>query len=326
MSKKVKLISIFAVVVLFLAALFIFIKKKEKEVVIVPKVTIISMQGQEVFKEDFERDFLEENPHLNLDRGDEYYLNALKREYAHSRAEEMLLKRIAKREKVTVVSEEVTKEIERLMDGYSKMSFNEMLKSEGMTLDELRRLTLTRLILQKVLNEIIYKDITISDDEVSAFYNQFKSSFHHPEQYKIKKITVEDEIRAKEAYEKLKKKEIDFDTATEEYSIVLDPTNIDEQDYIEKSGIPEEFESAFSSLKPGNITNVINTPKGFHILKLEDVKPERIASIDEVSTRIERILREQKEKKAYSIFMNEAKQKYNLYIFDDYFKVKKDEE
>ena len=45
----------------------------------------------------------------------------------------------------------------------------------------------------KVLDEKVYSEITISDEEVTAFYNQFKGSFFRPDLFKISKITLQDE-------------------------------------------------------------------------------------------------------------------------------------
>ena len=312
---------ILLVLLLIIAALILLRKnsRQQKTDLIKPKVAIIKMKGRVIFAEEFDEAFMQENPQLKIGREDEYYLNALKKEFAYELIDDILLLKLAEQSGITVKYDEVSAEMALLKDGYTKESFDSMLENEGLSEDDIKNLTKKRLLIKKILDEKIYHDITITDEEINNFYEHFKVSFLMPEQYKIAKITVQDESRAKEVSERLMAKEITFEAAMEEYSEFIEPLEPEGKGYVPKSGIPEEFENALTELKTGEISNIINTANGFHILKFIDIKKEHIAPLEEVKERIERMLREQKEKLAYREFMSEYRKEMEVYIYDDYF-------
>jgi foldase protein PrsA len=290
-----------------------------------PKVPVINISGSPIYAEEFEKAFLEENSQIELLRGDEYYIKVLKKEFAYKLVDEIILTELAVKSNIKVNREEILSELNHMKEGYTKESFDEMLKGEGITIAQLKGSIKKRLTLKKVLDEKVYNDIAVSDDEIADFYNQFKNNFYKPTEYKIEVITVQDEARAKEAYKRLKSKEIDFASAKEEYSILVEPLNVDEREYVPKSGLPEEFEVALLGLKPGRITGIVNTTKGFHILKLDDKKNGYIPSIDDIRDKIKRILLEKKQKMAYRNFIHDYRKEKSVIIFDDYFEAKQNE-
>ena len=329
MSKKkysLKIILILLILLAIAAAFFMRnAKKKEAQVVIVPKIVVIKLKGTLITDEDFEKRFITANPDLG-DMDDKYYLNVLKKDYAYKLADEIILKRFAAGSGISVSKEELNAELAGMKEGYTGDSFKEMLASEGLTFAGLKTSIEKRLLMQKVLGEKVFSEITVSDNEIADFYHLFKNNYITPERYKIERITVQDEARASEVYELLKSKKIDFGAARDEYSLSENSEDEVEVDYIPASGLTEEVYNAIVELKSGNMTGIINNSDGFHIIKLLDRKKARQLKLEEVKGNIDRLLRENKEKAIYSTFINDLRKENDIVILDDYFKVPSDED
>jgi foldase protein PrsA len=294
-----------------------FYQKKKAEAEKAPELFVIKINGKTIYEKKFEKIFEENNAELERQKGDEYYINTLKKEYAYTLANELMLIKFALEYDISVTKKEVLEEIDRIKEGYTDESFKETLKHEGITLDKLKDSTKNRLLLKKVSEKKVYNDIVITDDEVLDFYKQ--------DEYKIDQITFQDEALALTIYNEIKSGETDFASAQEKYSSGAEPLGAKDAGYIPKSGFPEEFEEALETLKSGEMAEVIHSAFGYHILMLQDKKGKHIPKIDKLKDKIKRILREKKEKTAYSNFMNNLRKEKRIVINDDYFKALENE-
>ena len=137
-------------------------------------------------------------------------------------------------------------------------------------------------------------DVTVSDDEVSAWYEENKDQYRDEEQRRVSHILIEtgdDEEAAKAKAEALLaeiKGGVDFATVAEESSEdSFSAENGGDLDYITPGMMDDAFDSAVFSLKNvGDVTDVVKTEFGFHIIKLTDLKPETIKPFSDVAGEI----------------------------------------
>jgi len=73
-----------------------------------------------------------------------------------------------------------------------------------------------------------------------------------------------------------------------------------------------EIDEILFNLQPGDISPVIRTPAGYHLFLVESFRPSRQAKLDELRTRIRRVVREQKAQVRFKKWM--AKLKADSYI------------
>ncbi len=137
-------------------------------------------------------------------------------------------------------------------------------------------------------------DVTVSDDDVSAWYEENKDQYRDEEQRRVSHILIEtgdDEAAAKAKAEALLaeiKGGADFATVAEESSEdSFSAENGGDLDYITPGMMDDAFDSAVFSLKNvGDVTDVVKTEFGFHIIKLTDLKPETIKPFSDVAGEI----------------------------------------
>lgn len=153
-------------------------------------------------------------------------------------------------------------------------------------------------------------DVTVSDDDVSAWYEENKDQYRDEEQRRVSHILIEtgdDEAAAKAKAEALLAEirgGADFATVAEENSEdSFSAENGGDLDYITPGMMDDAFDSAVFSLKNvGDVTDVVKTEFGFHIIKLTDLKPETIKPFSDVAGEIrENIITEKATDRFYEL-------------------------
>ncbi|WLQ15296.1 SurA N-terminal domain-containing protein [Hahella aquimaris] len=164
----------------------------------------------------------------------------------------------------------------------------------------------------------------VSDEEISARYEQEKKDFHVSEQRRAAHILIEtsDDVsdeqalaKAKEVEQKLKDGG-DFAALAKEFSNDLGSAN-DGGDlgYAQEGAFVKPFEEKLFSMNVGEISEPVKTEYGYHIIKLNDVKAVEMPSLEESR---DRIVKELQEQKADSLFVEvNAKLKDVTYTADD---------
>ena len=104
--------------------------------------------------------------------------------------EEIVQQRAAKMN-LTATNEEVDAKLAEMKAPYTEEQFNERLKASNHTLDEVKHDLRRSLTINKLLNKEINSKITVSDNDVSAYYNAHKLEFNLVEpQYHLAGIRV----------------------------------------------------------------------------------------------------------------------------------------
>lgn len=148
----------------------------------------------------------------------------------------------------------------------------------------------------------VRQQVTVSDADLQAFYQQNIAQYTTPEQLAASHILFridegdEAAIRTK-AEEVLKRARAgeDFGALAREFS--QDESNNQTGGSLGEFGrgtMVPEFEQAAFALKPGDISDLVQTSFGFHIIKVEQNQPAATRPLDEVRTEIEEQLKWQK--------------------------------
>ncbi len=209
---------------------------------------------------------------------------------------EIMLQR-AEKEGLMATDSEVDTKFTELRSTYTQEEFDRSLKQQGITRDDLRTQIRRDLSLQKLINKDIVSHITISDADVTAYYNANKAAFNFPEpQLHIAQIVVtpqrdanaqnlknnkaqnEEQARSKIATiaQRLKQGE-DFAQLAQNYS--EDPAtapNGGDLGYVGESALDKanpELKKLILAMNPGQISDVITTPEGYRIFRMISKEP-----------------------------------------------------
>jgi peptidyl-prolyl cis-trans isomerase C len=147
-----------------------------------------------------------------------------------------------------------------------------------------------------VINALVRDFITknpVKDADIKAEYERYKAQAGDKE-YHVRHILVATEPEAKAVIAKLKggakfedlaKTSLDSGTAA----------NGGDLDWATPASFPKVFSDAFVGLQKGAVTETaVQTPNGFHIIKLDDTRPTKLPALEEVKGQIEEALAQKK--------------------------------
>ncbi|MFQ5478095.1 MAG: peptidylprolyl isomerase [Candidatus Binatia bacterium] len=176
-------------------------------------------------------------------------------------------------------------------------------------IDDLER----RLVIQKVMRES--QSATVSDDDVRAYYLANKDQFS-ADRVKVSHILVEDEALANEILAKVKEDPSLFEKLAEEHSI--DKSNSKrggDLGFFGRGRMVKEFEdAAFALEEDGQLSDVVKTRFGHHIIKRTGREEGVQKSFDDVKTQIRVKLVNEKRRESTQKFLDEIKASAGLKI------------
>jgi peptidyl-prolyl cis-trans isomerase D len=152
----------------------------------------------------------------------------------------------------------------------------------------------------------VRQKVAVSPAEVQSYYNDNIQQFQSPEQVRASHILLKTEGKdeaavRKQAEDILKqvKAGADFAELAKKYSEDQgSKVSGGDLDYFGRGRMVPEFENAAFSMQPGQLSDLVKTQYGFHIIKVVDKKPGVTRSLDEVRAQITEQLQFQKAQQA----------------------------
>ena len=133
----------------------------------------------------------------------------------------------------------------------------------------------------------------VTDAEIKAEYDRFTKQTGDKE-YHLRHILVENEADANAIIAKIKGG-AKFEDLAKQSKDTGTAANGGDLDWASPSSFPPEFAAGFTGLQKGQVTEKpVKTQVGYHVIKLDDVRPAKLPSMDEVKPQIADALAQQK--------------------------------
>jgi peptidyl-prolyl cis-trans isomerase SurA len=215
-------------------------------------------------------------------------------------------------------------------NGLEEGQLAEMLESEGRSMESYKNHIRDQILVSKVVRFELGSRVSISERRIAKYYHDNQKDFWDPGKARVRHILIltEKGLSADKKKEKyLQAKEIlgevkggkDFAAAAKEYSEDISASEGGDVGFIEKGKMVPEFEKAVYSLKEGEISDIVETEYGYHIIKVEDVLMGGTLPLKDVKNKIQYILSNEKQKSAYDEWMSELRKAafIEISLFDD---------
>ena len=193
-------------------------------------------------------------------------------------------------------------------------SFDAYLKKIGLDEAQLRERISKGLIIRRLLHREVIRQIKVSEREMQAFYKKHPDFFIRRDEIRVRQIFIaadrsEDASSRGQALLRIQsiqnqlKQGANFTVLALEYS--EDPSKVRGGDlgYLERSEMIPAFADAAFALEPGQISDIVETPLGYHLIQLVDRIPTKQMAYRNARWKIERTLRRNKEEAAVSDYL-----------------------
>ena len=230
---------------------------------------------------------------------------------------------------IQVSDADVDAEIKRTKSQFpDAQSFQTAMKARGMTESELRRDTRKTMAVNRFLEGNVWKNLTVSPEQVKSFYDSNKEDFQHAAQIRVSHILIRvpegastaDRAAAKQrATALLEQLKAGADFAALAHKQSQDPATAPEGGdlgYIAKGEMDDAFEKAAFALSPGQLSDVVSTPYGLHIIRVTDRRGAGYTPLPEVDERIRSVLIKFEHQKRQADFVAQLRQKAKVEVLD----------
>ncbi len=227
----------------------------------------------------------------------------------------------ARSRKYDIQEDQIVLEVNKQIDLAKKRfgderDFFKELKKEGKTLADLkkdyRKEITDELLRQKIVRDEVTSKIDASDDKVKEYYRQ---KFYR---VRARHILVKTKAEATKLYYQLKDG-ADFEELAKKHSIDPSAGNGGDLGYFARGVMIPSFEEAAFSLAKGEFSEPVQTPFGYHLIKVEDIeKPQEIKPLSREELKALRKEYRAKELRfRYDAWIKDLKEKAVVEIMDE---------
>jgi len=209
----------------------------------------------------------------------------------------------------------------------SDEAYNADLAKRGMTADQFRREIEIGILAEELFNKRTASIKPVSEQDVRAFYENNEERFVQPERVKASHILLtvnkddSDAIRAQKKAEAQRilgelKKGADFAEMARKFSDCPSKQQGGDLGYFERGRMVPEFEKVAYGLKTGQMSGIVETQFGYHIIKTTEHTAASTAPFDEAKQNIMQYLTEQKKQQALMTYFDSLRGASNVQILD----------
>ena len=181
------------------------------------------------------------------------------------------------------------------------------------------------LVIRKIIDDQFASKAVVTDKEIRSYYDENRDSFRQPEQVKASHILIKTDAgneagkaAARKKMEDIRKKALegqDFASLARTYSEDVTGPKGGDLGYIRQGQILKPVEDALFALKPGEVSEVVETGIGYHLVKAYDRKPETTIPFETVKDRLRTLLKQGKGQQEANAYIGKVREKARVEIF-----------
>jgi parvulin-like peptidyl-prolyl isomerase len=244
-------------------------------------------------------------------RQEEVDFKNLKKALLEQLIEKRLILMEAQKMGITVSDDEVEDAFTTIKRSYPQGRFDEVVRDEAARRqwkESLRQ----RLLIEKVINRVSQLTSPIDEHDLRKYFKKHRSQFALPEQVRARQIVVKDRQEAEGLLRRIKRGE-SFEELARRHSIGPEADIGGDLGFFGRGDMPEEFDAVFS-LKPGETSDIVHSPYGYHIFQVVAKRGKSEANFDEVKDQVQKMMVREEEDKIFQRWLKKVKKKARVQV------------
>ena len=200
----------------------------------------------------------------------------------------------------------------------SEAEYTTALSKMGLTEDEVKMQISRGLAIRALIEQQIASKIVITDTETKAYYDGNSQMFKQPAQVKASHILIKVEAGADDAKKTAARQKIetvqqkikaggDFAELAKEYSEGPSNTRGGDLGLFRRGQMVKPFEDTAFAMKPNEVSDIVETRFGYHIIKVYEVRPEQTLAYADVKDKLNQRMKQEKVEKDASLYISQLK-------------------
>ncbi|MFP4485081.1 MAG: peptidylprolyl isomerase [Spirochaetaceae bacterium] len=234
--------------------------------------------------------------------------------------EEELLYQQSIKEEIEVSEEEISTQLEQTRANFeNEEQFEEALSQAGLTVEDLEEQVRRSLAINRLIAQEVGQNFEVSEDEARSFYDENPQFFEQGEQVEARHILVSTEgVEGEEALEEARERAediksrledgADFATLAEEESDGPSASRGGDLGTFGRGQMVPDFEEAAFNLEVGEISDVVETSFGYHVIQVTDKADSGAQSYADAKPQIDQYLSQQKQAEAIQAYLDDLKE------------------
>ena len=208
----------------------------------------------------------------------------------------------------------------------NEQAFTAALAERQLTLDKLKAEIRQQLQAMKLVDAEIRPTVAVTDADVTDFYVKNPEKFQEPEAVRVSHILIRTPDATDEAQKKKARAEAttvlaelkkggDFAALAKQHSQDAgSAANGGDLGFVPRGNTVPVFEQAAFALKPGQTSGIVESPFGYHIIKVFAHRDARTVPLQEVKPQVKEFLTQQQMQQKTEAFINKLKAKGKVEI------------
>ena len=228
---------------------------------------------------------------------------------------------------VEVPEDEIERRVTQVRKEYeSAEAFQKALEEAGHTVSDFRarmRRQMMAIMVSMNRRRQFEREAVVSESDLAQYYHDHQEEFRYDARYRARRIFLQ-APREPDEREKVRQRLValrqeieegaDFAAAATQHSNGPEADEGGLIGWVRPGDLVESLEIALTSLEPGQISDIVETEYGLHLLKLEEVESEGVLEYAEARKEIEPLLRQTRGDERYRQWISTLRKRNNVRV------------